>query len=169
MTMAMLSPPSPSLRSSSRAAVAPYHNNDSHNHSNKHHDMELAPPLPQMPQKQHGSGGVARSDLAVAMRAADELRQRSLRLGDLLAAERSEAAALRAENVAREQREQQLVEELGELSADVFVLRAENNAGVARLQAARAQALKQQHQQQQHQQQQQQQRRQQQQQYPQRR
>lgn len=84
--------------------------------------------------------GHPQRDLAVAMRTVDDLQQTSLRLSNLLATERKGADQLRRENVEREEREAKLVEEIDALSADVFCLRAENNASVARLQEARTEA-----------------------------
>ena len=84
--------------------------------------------------------GHPQRDLAVAMRTVDDLQQTSLRLSNLLATERKGADQLRRENMEREEREAKLVEEIDALSADVFCLRAENNASVARLQEARTEA-----------------------------
>jgi hypothetical protein len=49
----------------------------------------------------------------------------------------ADSSQLRAESALRKEREELLVDEINELSADAFVLRAENNASVKQLQEVR--------------------------------
>jgi len=91
---------------------------------------------------QVGRGQRQGRDLAVALRTVDDLRSLSNSLSDMLAAERSDAERIRAENEARAAREAQLEDEIDALSADVFCLRAENNASVSKLQRVREQAFR---------------------------